>query len=64
MSDQQTQQAPAMFAVDCNANLAIDHDGKSLALPAAEVIRLMDFLGAITYKGLVQRTEIRAGVEA
>lgn len=56
MMDAQIKE-PAMFAVDCNGRLAIDADGMNVALAPSDVLRLMDFLGAITYKGLVKRTD-------
>lgn len=50
----------AMFAVDCCGKLGITFNGGSLALDSADVLRLLDFLGSIAYRGLVQRAEINA----
>jgi hypothetical protein len=54
MSDP-TQTQGAAFAVDSNACLGIGKGDARIQLEPAEVVQLLDFLTAITYKTLAQR---------
>lgn len=53
--NEQTPQPIAEFAVDSNAHLGIGKGEKRIDLEPAEVVAMLDFLTAITYKQLAQR---------
>ncbi len=57
-----TQPVAAEFAVDSNARLGIGKGDKRIDLDPTEVVAMIDFLTAITYKTLAQRAGAEGGV--
>lgn len=63
MNQTATAPATADFAVDSNARLGIGKGDKRIDLEPAEVVAMLDFLTAITYKTLAQRAGSTEGAQ-
>lgn len=61
MSEQTSQPTTAEFAVDSGARLGIGKGEQRINLEPTEVVAMLDFLNAITYKTLAQRASPEGG---